>query len=101
MHNSFSYMFIPNSLHVGWNIQTCILGGHLHRVTYTRCRIDTIDSPDDEHMGARNIQRIEINIYEKELCIKLVIYKNYTWMHDQQNIKFGTYEFSGQFTLHS
>jgi len=22
---------------------------------YTRCRIDTIDSPDDEHMGARNI----------------------------------------------
>ena len=22
--------------------------GHLHRVTYTRCRIDTINSPDDE-----------------------------------------------------
>jgi len=28
---------------------------HLHRVTYTRCRIDTTDSPDDEHMGARNM----------------------------------------------
>jgi len=25
---------------------------------------------------------------EKELCIKLVIYKNYTEMHGQQNIKF-------------
>jgi len=25
------------------------------RVTYTRCCIDTIDSPDDEHMAARNI----------------------------------------------
>jgi len=50
--------------------------GHLHRVTYTRCRIDTVDSPDDEHMGAQNMLRIEIKVYEKELCIKLVIYKN-------------------------
>ena len=42
----------------GWNcssIQTCTLDGHLHRVTYIRGRIDTIDSPDDEHMGARNM----------------------------------------------
>jgi hypothetical protein len=75
----------------GWrSIQTCIPDGHLHRVTYTRCRIDTIDSPDDEHVGARNMQRIEINIYEKELCIKLVIYKNYTEMLGQKNIKFVT-----------
>ena len=37
------------------SIQTRILDGHLHRVTYTRCRIDTIDSPDDEHMSARNV----------------------------------------------
>ena len=29
--------------------------GHLHRVTYTRYRIDTVDSPDDEHMAARNM----------------------------------------------
>jgi hypothetical protein len=28
---------------------TCIPHGHLHRVTYTRCCIDTTDSPDDEH----------------------------------------------------
>jgi len=38
-----------------WNIQTCTLDGHLHTVTYTRYRINTIDSPDDEHMGARNM----------------------------------------------
>jgi len=60
---------------------------HLHRVTYTKCLIDTIDSPDDNHVGACNTYRIEINIHEKELCIKLVIYKNYTEMHGQQNVK--------------
>ena len=25
------------------------------QVTYTRCRMDTINSPDDEHMAARNM----------------------------------------------
>jgi len=68
-------------------MQTCTPNGHLYRVTYTRCRIDTINSPDDGHMAARNMQRIEINIHEKELCVKLVIYKDYTEMHGQQNIK--------------
>ena len=29
--------------------------GHLHTVTYTRARIDTIDSPYDEHLVARNM----------------------------------------------
>ena len=28
-------------------IQTCIPDGHLHRLTYTRCRIDTNNSPDE------------------------------------------------------
>jgi len=45
----------------GWNgrsIQTCTLDGHLHTVTYTRCHINTTDSPDDEYRGARNMQRI-------------------------------------------
>jgi len=53
----------------------CIPDGHLHTVTYTRCRIDRVDSTDDEHVGARNMYRTEINIYEKKLCRKLVIYK--------------------------
>jgi len=48
----------------------------IFRVAYTRCRIDTIDSPDDEHRGARNLYRIGINIYEKELCVKLAVYRN-------------------------
>ena len=36
-------------------IQTCTPNGHLHRMTYTRCRTDTINSPDDRHMAARNM----------------------------------------------
>jgi len=39
----------------GWNMQTCTMDGHLHSVTYTTCRITTIDSPDDEDSGARNM----------------------------------------------
>jgi len=45
----------------GWDcssIQTCTPNGRLYTVTYTRCRIDTINSPDDEHRGARNIHVI-------------------------------------------
>jgi hypothetical protein len=34
-------------------------------VTHTRCHIDTMNSPDDEHMAARNMQRIEINVHGK------------------------------------
>ena len=33
----------------------CIPHGLLYSVTYTRVRIDTIDSPDDEHLVAGNM----------------------------------------------
>jgi hypothetical protein len=33
----------------------CTPNGPLYKVTYTRCHIDTIDSPDDGHMAARNM----------------------------------------------
>jgi hypothetical protein len=56
-------------------IQTCTPNSQLYRVIYTRCRIDTINSLDDGHMAARNMYKIEINIHDKELCVKLVIYK--------------------------
>jgi hypothetical protein len=42
------------SLYVG-DRQVYTLEAHLHRVTYNRCRINTIDSSDDEHRGARNM----------------------------------------------
>ena len=62
----------------GSSIHTSIPDGHLHRVTYARCRTDIIDSPDDKHMVAPNMYSIEINIYGKELCVKLIVYKNCT-----------------------
>ena len=34
---------------------TCTRNGHRQRVTYNRCCIDTLDSPDDEHEIARNM----------------------------------------------
>jgi len=37
------------------SVQTCIPDSHLHRVTYTSYRIDTIESPDDEHLNAQNM----------------------------------------------
>jgi hypothetical protein len=48
-------------------IQTCTPNGHLYRVTYTRSRIDTINSSDDGHMAARNMYRTEINIHEEKI----------------------------------
>jgi hypothetical protein len=49
----------------------------IYTETYTKCRIDTINYPDDGHVAARNMYRKEINIHEKELCVRLVIYKDY------------------------
>ena len=43
--------------------------------------------PGDGHTAVRNMYRIEINIHEKELCVKLVIYEDYNEVHGQQNIK--------------
>ena len=43
------------------------------RVTNTRFRIDTVISPDDGHIVARNMWRIEINI-QKKLCFISVLF---------------------------
>ena len=40
-----------------------------------RRRIDTVHFPDDEHMVARNMPRIEINIHEKIRASSWFIYK--------------------------
>ena len=42
-------------MQVWMELHTYVPDGHLHRVTYARCRTDTIYSPDDEHKVARNM----------------------------------------------
>jgi len=56
-------------------------------MTYTRCRIDTINSPDDGHIAARNMYKIEVGVYEG-LCIKLVYLQRLYWDIGQQHIKY-------------
>jgi hypothetical protein len=36
-------------------IQSCIPDGYLPTVTYTKCRIDTVNSPDDGHIAVQNV----------------------------------------------
>jgi hypothetical protein len=36
---------------LGSSFPTCVPRSHLHTLTYSRCCIDTTDSPDDEHLN--------------------------------------------------
>jgi hypothetical protein len=56
-------------------IPPCIPDSHPHRVTRTKCRIDTVISPDDGHIVARNMERKEINILRKTVHQVGFIYK--------------------------
>jgi len=65
----------------------CIPDNHPHRVTNTKCRIDTVISLNDGHIVARNMWRKEINILRKimhQVCFNL---QDYARMHGQRNIK--------------
>ena len=42
------------------SVQTCLPDGHLHSVTCTRFRTYTIESPDDEHLNARNMSGTQV-----------------------------------------
>jgi hypothetical protein len=46
-------------------ISPCIPDSRPHRITGTKCRINTVVSPDDGHTVARNLYRKEINILKK------------------------------------
>ena len=67
LHNLFlEYLF--TSLHVSGRVERtppCIPDSHPHRVTSTKCCINSVVSPDDGHIVARNMYRKEINIRRK------------------------------------
>ena len=51
MHQQFNIQ----QLYAVPTLYLCVLYLRVYRVTYTRCRIDTINYPDDGHMAARNM----------------------------------------------
>jgi len=58
---------------VEWNIPPCIPDSHPHRITSTKCCKNTVVSPDDGHIFARNMQRL-INIIRINSCTQLVLF---------------------------
>jgi len=48
---------------------------HPYRITSTKCRMNTVVSPDDGHIVSRNIQRKERNILRKIVHQVGFIYK--------------------------
>jgi len=61
VHNFSNYVyFFPERFFPRY-----IPDSHPHRVTNTKCRIDTVISPDDGHIVARNVYRKEMNVLRK------------------------------------
>jgi len=56
-------------------VPPCIPDSHPYRITSTKCRINTVVSPEDGHIVARNLQRKEINILRKIVHQVGFIYK--------------------------
>ena len=69
----------PSGMHL-W-IHTCIPDGHPHRVTYTRCRIDTTDSPDDEHTVCIQTCIPDGHIYSDKRQIYWYNWFSWWWAH--------------------
>ena len=57
-------------------IPPCIPDSHAHSVTDTECRTDTVISPDDGRIVARNVYRKEMNMLRKIVRQVGFIYKN-------------------------
>ena len=56
----------------GTQVVSCVPNSHLHRVTNTKSRIDTVISPDDGHIVARNMYRKEKNILTLRLLMSYI-----------------------------
>jgi len=81
------YLFCVDDCLVCRSICSCIPDSHPHRTTSTKCRRNTVVSPDDGSIVARNMYR-SINILRINCLLSWFYLLHYTEMHDQQNIKF-------------
>jgi hypothetical protein len=71
---------------VGDCLLCSILDSHPHRITITKCRINTVVSPDDGNIVARNTYRL-INILRINCAPSWLYLKDYTGTHGQQKIR--------------
>jgi len=62
----------------------CTPDSHPHRITSTKCCIDTVISPDDGHIVTRNMYRKEINILRKTVYQVGFIYKSKVCLSDKE-----------------
>ena len=62
----------------------CIPDSHPHRITSAKCRINTVVSPDDGHIVARNMYRL-INILRINCAPSWLYLQDYTGMYSEQN----------------
>jgi hypothetical protein len=76
----------------GWN-PSRIPDSHTHRITNIKCRKNTVLSPDDGPIVARNIWRLT-NILRTNCAPSWVYLQDYTEMHGQRNIKFPSIKFN-------
>jgi len=71
----------------------CIPDSHPHRITSTKCRTDTVVSPDDGHSRPKHVEkrnkRTKKNCAPSWLCLQ-----DYTRMHSQRNIKHNIFKSS-------
>jgi hypothetical protein len=62
---------------------------HPYRITSTKCRTNTVISPDDGHSHPKHVEKR--NKHTKKNCAPSWLYlQDCTGMHGQQNIKFST-----------
>ena len=69
-------------------IPLCIPDSHPHRITSTKCHINTVVSPDNGHIVAQKVQRLidilRINILRRNRALNFLYLQAYARMHGQQ-----------------
>ena len=55
LYDTWYLLFCVNDCLVCRSICSCIPDSHPHRITSTKCRINTVVSPDDGHIVAQNM----------------------------------------------
>jgi hypothetical protein len=70
----------------------CIPDSHPHNITGTKCRINTVVSPDDGPIVVRNMYRLVNFKHTKKHCAQSLFYlQDYKEMHGKGNLKIKRY----------